>query len=109
MALWRPSLVRISERGAGAGPEPVTTALAPIRDPSLVVPTIAQVLGIRESGAQPLSEQVREALRIRHLLLVLDNIEQVAAVSPELEELLSGCPQLKLLVTSRSLLHLGAE
>jgi predicted ATPase/DNA-binding CsgD family transcriptional regulator/Tfp pilus assembly protein PilF len=83
--------------------------LAPIRDPGLVLPTIAQVLSIRESGAQPLSEQVREALRTRHLLLVLDNVEQVAAVAPELEELLSGCPQLKLLITSRSLLHLEAE
>ncbi len=83
--------------------------LASIGDPSLVVPTIAQVLGIRESGAQPLFAQVREALGSRHLLLVLDNVEQVVAVAPQLEELLSACPQLKLLVTSRALLHLGAE
>src|SRR6266487_3758364 len=83
--------------------------LAPIRDPSLVLPAIAQELGIRESGAQPLFAQVREAVGTRSLLLVLDNVEQVVAVAPELEELLAGCPQLKLLVTSRAFLHLGAE
>jgi predicted ATPase/serine/threonine protein kinase/DNA-binding CsgD family transcriptional regulator len=83
--------------------------LAPIREPSLVVLSIAQVLGIHESGTQPLFAQVREAVGPRHLLLVLDNVEQVVAVAPQLEELLAACPHLKLLVTSRALLHLRAE
>ena len=83
--------------------------LAPIRDPDLVVPAIAHALGIRESGAQPLFEQMQEALRTRHLLLLLDNVEQVVTAAQELEELLGACPRLKLLVTSRAVLHLQGE
>ncbi len=83
--------------------------LAPIHDPELVVPTIAQVLAIHESGAQPLFELVKEVVGTQHLLLVLDNVEQIVAVAPKLEELLAACPNLKLLVTSRALLHLPTE
>src|SRR5438034_5013645 len=83
--------------------------LAPIRDPALVLSAIAQVLDIRESGARPLLEQLKEALRHRQLLLLLDNIEQVVTVAPHLEELLAACPHLKLLVTSRATLHVQAE
>jgi predicted ATPase/DNA-binding CsgD family transcriptional regulator len=83
--------------------------LAAIGDPNLVLPTIAQVLDIRESTAQPLFEQVKEVLRVRHLLLLLDNVEQVVKVASQLEDLLAACPGLKLLVTSRTLLHLEVE
>ncbi len=83
--------------------------LAPIRDPALVLSAIAQVLDIRESGARPLLEQLKEALRHRQLLLLLDNVEQVVTVAPHLEELLAACPHLKLLVTSRATLHVQAE
>jgi len=83
--------------------------LAPIRDPALVISAIARVLDIRESGAQPLLEQLKEALRPRQLLLLLDNVEQVVTVAPHLEELLAACPHLKLLVTSRATLHVQAE
>jgi predicted ATPase/transcriptional regulator with XRE-family HTH domain len=83
--------------------------LAPIRDPALALSAIAQVLDIRESGARPLLEQLKEALRHRQLLLLLDNVEQVVTVAPHLEELLAACPHLKLLVTSRATLHVQAE
>ena len=83
--------------------------LAPLRDPTLVVSAIAQVLDIRESGARPLLEQLKEALRPRQMLLLLDNVEQVVTVAPHLEELLAACPHLKLLVTSRATLHVQAE
>jgi predicted ATPase/transcriptional regulator with XRE-family HTH domain len=83
--------------------------LAPIRDPALVLSAIAQVLDIRENGARPLLEQLKEALRHRQLLLLLDNVEQVVTVAPHLEELLAACPHLKLLVTSRATLHVQAE
>ena len=83
--------------------------LAPIRDPALVLSAIAQVLDIRESGARPLLEQLKEALRHRQQLLLLDNVEQVVTVAPHLEELLAACPHLKLLVTSRATLHVQAE
>jgi predicted ATPase len=52
-------------------------ALAPIRDPALVASTIAQVLGIKEIGGQPLTERLTTYLRDKRLLLVIDSFEQV--------------------------------
>jgi predicted ATPase len=73
------------------------------------VPTIARELGLKESETQSLLEQVQGFVGEQPFLLVLDNFEQVVAAAPELEELLAGCPGLKLLVTSRAVLHLQAE
>ena len=84
-------------------------ALAPISDAERVLPTIAQALGLREAGDQPLLEQLQAALQERHLLLLLDNFEQVLAAAPALADLLACCPQLHLLVTSRAALHLSGE
>ncbi len=84
-------------------------SLAPISDPNLVIPTIAQALGIKESGARPLLDLLKASLRDKHLLLLLDNFEQVVTAAPRLSDLLVGCPDLKLLVTSRAVLHLSAE
>ena len=83
--------------------------LAPISDPDLVVATIAQTLGIQEAGEQPLADLLQAYVRDKHLLLLLDNFEQVLAAAPGLSELLTGCPQLKILVTSRAVLHIRAE
>lgn len=83
--------------------------LAPIREPDLVLPTIARTLGLAERTNQPLRAQLADYLRDRHLLLVLDNCEQVVAAAPELAELLSAAPQLHLLSTSRAALRLTAE
>ena len=51
--------------------------LAPVSDPLLVLPAIGQTLGLRESGVRALADQVHDHLRDKHLLLVLDNLEQV--------------------------------
>ncbi|HLJ34211.1 MAG TPA: protein kinase, partial [Ktedonobacteraceae bacterium] len=83
--------------------------LAALREPHLVVPTIAQALGIQEIGAQPILEPVKVALRDKHFLLLLDNFEQVVIGAPVIEELLAVCPHLKVVVTSREVLHLTAE
>jgi predicted ATPase/class 3 adenylate cyclase/DNA-binding CsgD family transcriptional regulator len=83
--------------------------LAPLSTPSLVISTIAQTLGIQEAAGQSLLERLKEALRQKQLLLVLDNFEQVVSAAPQLVELLAACPKLKLLVTSREVLHLSAE
>jgi predicted ATPase/class 3 adenylate cyclase len=83
--------------------------LAPIHDPDLVVAVIAQVLGLKETGAQSLVEQLRTYLRPKRLLLLLDNFEQVVEAAPRVTELLAAAPHLKLLVTSRVVLHLRAE
>ncbi|MDQ2827502.1 MAG: tetratricopeptide repeat protein [Chloroflexota bacterium] len=87
----------------------VFVALAPIRDPSLVVSAIAQALDVRESGEQTLAESVIAALRDRRVLLLLDNFEQVTDATPLLADLLAACPRLALLVTSQAALRLQAE
>ncbi len=84
-------------------------SLAPISDPDLVVPTIAQALGIQEAGERPLLDLLQAYLRDKRLLLLLDNFEQVLAAAPWLSDLLTGCPHLKILVTSRAVLHIRGE
>ena len=83
--------------------------LAALREANLVVPAIAQQLGIAEIGSQPILEPVKVALRNKQFLLLLDNFEQVKAAAPFIEELLGTCPRLKVIVTSREALHLSAE
>src|SRR5258708_7613179 len=83
--------------------------LAPISDAELVVPTIAQTLGVKESTTRSLVEQLQAFLQEKLLLLVLDNFEQVVSAAPRLSDLLALCSHLKLLVTSRAVLHLLAE
>jgi predicted ATPase/DNA-binding CsgD family transcriptional regulator len=83
--------------------------LAPISDPELVIPTIAQALGIKEAGEQLVANLLQASLQDKRLLLLLDNFEQVTAAAPRLSDLLTGCPQLKILVTSRVVLHIRGE
>ena len=84
--------------------------LAPFHDAALVVTAIAETLEIRESsGAQPLLEVLQGALREKHLLLVLDNYEQVISAAPVAVQLLEACPRLKILATSRVALHVRGE
>ena len=84
-------------------------ALAPIVDAALVLPTIAQAVGLKESGAALLSERLQEFLADKRVLLVLDNVEQLVGGERELAELLATGRQLKLLVTSRRPLRLAGE
>jgi predicted ATPase/class 3 adenylate cyclase len=83
--------------------------LAPLSDPALVLPTIAQTLGITEAGSQPLRETLHAFLQEKHLLLLLDNFEQVGDAAPVVAELLAACPEVRVLVTSRAALHLRGE
>ncbi len=83
--------------------------LAPISDPDLVVPTIAQVLGIKETGERPLLDLLKAYLRDKHMLLLLDNFEQILLAVTELSNLLADCLHLKVLVTSRAVLHIRGE
>ena len=84
-------------------------SLAAIKDSELVVPAIAHELGIPELGTQPLFDQVKISLQDKQFLLILDNFEQVVSASPQVEELLAACHSLKIVVTSRVVLHLQAE
>jgi hypothetical protein len=83
--------------------------LAPVSDPEQVVLAIAQTLSIGEAGDQPLFALVKSVLKEKHLLLLLDNFEQVSDAAFQIADLLSACPRLKVLVTSRVGLHVRAE
>ncbi|CAA9568933.1 MAG: hypothetical protein AVDCRST_MAG19-2570 [uncultured Thermomicrobiales bacterium] len=83
--------------------------LAPIRDPALVLPTIAHTFGLGDGGGRTLGERLVAHLRPRRLLLVLDNVEQVVEAVPAVGSLLTACPHLKILATSRVLLRLSGE
>ena len=84
-------------------------ALAPLIDPGLVLSTIAQALGVQEQGSRPLLEGLQDHLREKQLLLLLDNFEQVVSAAPVVVELLVAAPRLRVLVTSRTSLHLSGE
>src|SRR6266851_7766362 len=83
--------------------------LAPLRDPDLVAPTLAQALGLQETGEQAVRDLVHASLHDKQLLLLLDNFEQVLDAVPWLADLLAACPSLKVLVTSRAVLHMRGE
>ena len=83
--------------------------LAPIRDPESIPAVIAQTLGLRETTDRPLSDELIGQLRTKTMLLLLDNFEQVTGAASEVVDLLRHCPQLKLLVTSREVLHVRGE
>ncbi len=83
--------------------------LAPISDPALVVPTVAQELDIQETGAQPVFEHLKTSLQDRHILLILDNFEQILTARSQVEELLAACQTVKILITSRAVLDIKGE
>ena len=83
--------------------------LARVSDPALVMPTIAHTIGLRDSNDLPAVEQLMGFLHQRALLLVLDNFEHLVDAAAELAALLTKCPRVTVLVTSRSVLHLTAE
>jgi predicted ATPase len=83
--------------------------LSAMESAELVIPTIAQILGLREERGSTLEEILREYLRERKILIVLDNFEQITSAAPQIGELLSGSLNLKILVTSRIRLQLRFE
>lgn len=83
--------------------------LAPINDPELVASKIATILGVRESADQPIADALKQYLHDKQMLLVLDNFEQVLDAAMLVAELLTAAPRLKVLVTSRAVLHLRGE
>jgi predicted ATPase/class 3 adenylate cyclase len=84
-------------------------ALAPLSDPELVVPTIAQVLGLRVPRGRALMQVLAEYLAQRKLLLVLDNVEHVVAAARAVAKLVAAGPGLTVLATSREPLHVSGE
>jgi predicted ATPase/DNA-binding XRE family transcriptional regulator len=83
--------------------------LAPLSMPDLVLPALAEALGLREVGGQPLATLLRAWLHARQMLLVLDNFEHLLPAAPAVATLLAACPRVQALVTSRAALHVRGE
>ena len=83
--------------------------LAPVSVSTLVIPAIAQTLGLWERGSLPLLERLKEELQQKRMLLLLDNFEQVIDAAIDIADLLAACSQLKLFITSRTVLRVRAE
>lgn len=83
--------------------------LASVADPTQVLPTIARVLNISESGALTPTQQIITALKDKRVLLVLDNFEHVLDAARDVVELLNQCRNIKVLATSRVPLHVYGE
>ena len=83
--------------------------LTGVRDSAQVPMSIIQALGMTPSSSIPLVQSLVNFLREKELLLVLDNFEQVTEAATVVGELLAEAPRLKVLVTSRVVLHLYGE
>lgn len=83
--------------------------LASIRDPTIVAATIAQALNVPVAADREAVEALIDRLHGHERLLVLDNFEQILAAAPLLTALLTACPRLTILVSSRARLHLSGE
>jgi predicted ATPase/class 3 adenylate cyclase len=83
--------------------------LSAVRDTQAVLAGIARTIGLTEAGDRPLLAELERQVRDQRILLLLDNFEQVMAAAPTAVELLSRCPRLELLVTSREALRVRAE
>jgi predicted ATPase/DNA-binding XRE family transcriptional regulator len=87
----------------------VFISCAAIGERTLVLPAIAQALGLGELADPSPHIKIYEYLSRREVLLVLDNLEQVAQAGAEIVRLLVACPQTKALVTSRAALRVRGE
>ncbi len=83
--------------------------LTPVRERALVLPAIAQALGVRPRGDHAPTVAVMAFLKARQTLLVLDNFEQILPAAPEIAVLLASCPALQVLATSRAPLRIRGE
>ena len=102
--------VRVAASLGQAFPDGVAfVPLVAVRDPEMVLPVIASVLGIREVGDLPMAARLAQVLGDRHALLVLDNLEQVLSAAPAVAGLLGACPNLTILATSRASLGISGE
>jgi predicted ATPase/DNA-binding XRE family transcriptional regulator/Tfp pilus assembly protein PilF len=102
--------IQVARDVAGLFPDGVAFAtLAPLVDATLVLPTVVQVLGLREVRGRTPGEVLQAHLQEKKFLLILDNFEHVMEAVPEVAELIQYCSNLAVLVTSRAPLHIRGE
>jgi predicted ATPase len=84
--------------------------LAALSEGELVPQAVAKAVGVREQPGRPLSETLKDTLRARKILLVVDNCEHlIEAVVRLVDALLDSCPGLRVLATSRETLNAAGE
>lgn len=83
--------------------------LAPVRDAELVAPAIAQSFGLEGGSSSDAVDRIVRSVRDQRILLVLDNLEQVAAAAPSISQIFHRCPHLTVLCTSRAPLRISDE
>lgn len=102
--------IEVSRRASGVFRDGVYfIALENVLESGLLLPTIAYSLGIRDNGEASIEERLARALEDRHVLLVLDNFEQIVDAAPVLMRLFGIAPEASFLVTSRIVLRVRGE
>ena len=102
--------LQVAARSMAGFPDGVWfVALGPISEPDLVAPTIAHEVGIPDRGGRNPTARLVDHFRGKRTLVVLDNFEQVQPAAAVVSELITACSELRILVTSRSALHLYGE
>jgi predicted ATPase len=101
--------IEVAHEAAGRFDGAWFVSLESVREPAGVASAILRGIGLREADARLPGASLIEHLARRRALLVIDNFEQVAEAAPLISSLLNHCPELKVLVTSRALLHVRAE
>jgi predicted ATPase len=84
-------------------------SLAPVTDAALVLPALAQALGLEDTRAAAAADLVAGYLATREMLIVLDNLEHLPEATPVIAELIAAAPAPTFLATSRAALRLRAE
>ena len=83
--------------------------LADILEADAFMPALAAALDVKEAEGRTLGDGVISLIGYKKAFLLLDNLEQIVAAAPEIARLVGSCPNLRIVVTSRTLLRIAAE
>jgi predicted ATPase len=103
--------IKVGEQIAGGYPNGVwLVELAPILDPLLIARTVAIAIGLRDEPQRPVIDMLSDYLVEKQMLIILDNCEHVLDACAQLvHTLLTHCPGVKILATSREALGILGE
>ena len=87
----------------------VFVPLAPVQQSGLLVTAIAAACGLRDTGDRNALAHLLDVLRERQVLLILDNVEHLVVAAPLISTILAAAPCVRVLATSRALLHIADE